>query len=431
MTDSITLSLEQSKAADAVASWFEDYTQAPSEAPPFFYLAGYAGTGKTTIAKYITGLLNARARFATFTGKAAKVLTSKGCPASTIHSMVYLPLGEIDKEIEALERELHDIEKPVTPERERKIIRRLTELREPAFVLRTREEIGQIGLFVLDECSMIDEPMARDLLSFNIPILVLGDPGQLPPIKGTGYFTTRKPDYLLTEIHRQAAESPVLRLATMARKGERILTGAYGDSKVISRNRFNKEDALSVAQIICGSNKARVALIDEMRKFHGYSGTFPNKGEKLICLRNAKSKTEAGILNGEMFIADSDYIAEDITELEYLLKTDPEAAKAYLGSDPSLQNSLILINDEGYKRRFYIHPECFTDPERVASWSYAKRRQMQEFAFGWAITGHKSQGSQWESVVVYADQFRWNAELFKQWLYTAITRAEKRVVVCL
>ena len=74
---------------------------------------------------------------------------------------------------------------------------------------------------------MVGEDMARDLMSFKKPILVLGDPGQLPPIKGEGAFTNVAPDIMLTEIHRQAAESAIIRLATMAREGQPIGFGSY------------------------------------------------------------------------------------------------------------------------------------------------------------------------------------------------------------
>ena len=74
---------------------------------------------------------------------------------------------------------------------------------------------------------MVGPEMAADLLAFGKPILVLGDPGQLPPIKGTGAFTEVVPDIMLTEIHRQAGESAIIRLATMARQGIDIPPGEH------------------------------------------------------------------------------------------------------------------------------------------------------------------------------------------------------------
>ena len=87
---------------------------------------------------------------------------------------------------------------------------------------------SDLRLIVLDEVSMVGDQMACDLMSFGKPILVVGDPGQLPPIQGEGAFTKDMPDVMLTEIHRQAAESAVIRLATMARQGEPIGFGRNG-----------------------------------------------------------------------------------------------------------------------------------------------------------------------------------------------------------
>ena len=70
---------------------------------------------------------------------------------------------------------------------------------------------------MIDECSMVDEELGRDLLSFGKPILVLGDPAQLPPVKGGGFFTETAPDVMLTEIHRQAEGSAIIRASRAAR----------------------------------------------------------------------------------------------------------------------------------------------------------------------------------------------------------------------
>ena len=106
----------------------------------------------------------------------------------------------------------------------------LAQMKKPRFALNPQSDAADAKLIVLDEVSMVGEEMARDLMSFGKPILVLGDPGQLPPIKGEGAFTRDAPDVMLTEIHRQAAESAIIRLATMARQGEPIGFGEYDRS---------------------------------------------------------------------------------------------------------------------------------------------------------------------------------------------------------
>ena len=103
----------------------------------------------------------------------------------------------------------------------------MSQMKKPRFALNPQSDAAHARLIVLDEVSMVGEDMARDLMSFGKPILVLGDPGQLPPIKGEGAFTKDAPDVMLTEIHRQADESAIIRLATMARQGEPIGFGQY------------------------------------------------------------------------------------------------------------------------------------------------------------------------------------------------------------
>ena len=100
-------------------------------------------------------------------------------------------------------------------------------MKRPRFALNPKSDAAYAKLIVLDEVSMVGEEMARDLMSFGKPILVLGDPGQLPPIQGEGAFTKDAPDIMLTEIHRQASESAIIRLATMARQGQPIGFGQY------------------------------------------------------------------------------------------------------------------------------------------------------------------------------------------------------------
>lgn len=391
------LSLEQSCAADAVSEWLK------TRSKPYFYLGGFAGVGKTALARHLSELQSGETRFMAYTGKAARVLERKGCPATTIHQMIYMPLGEINDEISQLEKELAAEPKP-TPARERKILNRLTELREPRFTLRTNNPFKGVSLLVLDESSMVSDDCARDLLSFNIPILVLGDPGQLPPIKGSGFFTRQKPDFMLEEIHRQVADSPILKLATAARRGDAIRQGTYGSCKVIGRSKFGTDEILSVDQAICGTHKTRIAFNAMAREAKHFEGTFPCEGERLICLRN-NAKTR--VLNGEIY----------------------EALNAY----DETTKEITLRDEDGHERVLKVYPECFTDPDLLKSWAFSKRSMREELDYAYAITCHKAQGSQWESVAIYADMYRWAAarEDYKKWLYTAITRASDRLILAL
>ena len=207
-----------------------------------FRLFGYAGSGKTTVLKFALdelGLSPHRSAkdgrcvpgvvTATFTGKAALVLTRKGTPARTIHSLIYSVIEATEEEIEEAARKIAMAEREAlrltgfartTADAAIEAMRQgLSAMKHPRFALNPQSDAADARLIVLDEVSMVGEEMARDLMSFGKPILVLGDPGQLPPIRGEGAFTRDEPDVMLTEIHRQAAESAIIRLATMARRG--------------------------------------------------------------------------------------------------------------------------------------------------------------------------------------------------------------------
>ena len=169
-----------------------------------FRLFGYAGTGKTTLARHVAEAVDGRGRLRRLHRQGrASVLRSKGChDASTIHSLIYRS--------------------------------RESDEGGPHFVLNRQSPASKADLIVIDECSMVDEELGRDLLSFGKPVLVLGDPAQLPPVKGGGFFTDAEPDVMLTEVHRQARDNPIIRLSMTVREGGRLPLGRHGESRVIS-----------------------------------------------------------------------------------------------------------------------------------------------------------------------------------------------------
>lgn len=162
---------------------------------------------------------------------------------------------------------------------------------------------------------MVGEELGRDLLSFGRKVLVLGDPAQLSPVSGEGFFTARKPDYMLTEVHRQAAESPVLRLATTVREGGRLALGAYGTSLVIRRDQVGQKMVLGVDQVLCGTNKTRRNTNDKIRRLLGRTGRFC-VGERVVALRNDKDR---GLLNGSLWEVDEIELS-DADETEMIVK---------------------------------------------------------------------------------------------------------------
>ena len=154
---------------------------------------------------------------------------------------------------------------------------------------------AKADLIVIDECSMVDEELGRDLLSFGRPVLVLGDPAQLPPVKGGGFFTEAEPDVMLTEVHRQAKDNPIVRMSIAVREGGRLEIGGFGESRVIRRREIDAETVMQADQILVGLNRTRRLYNGRIRALKGYRDPMPAAGEKLVCLRNDRSK---GLLNG-------------------------------------------------------------------------------------------------------------------------------------
>jgi exodeoxyribonuclease V len=247
MSTSFTPSDLQARAICEIKDWFTNRTHEQQ----VFRVFGYAGSGKTTLTRHAIdelgldtmvkgadGIVSGAGRvlYAAFTGKAALVMTRKGTPASTIHSLIYRVSEATAAEIERVEAEIAEIKAKLPTldpaarlfeeSRLRSLEIRLDDIHKPRFVLNEQSIVRDAALIVLDEVSMVGDEMARDLLAFGKPILVLGDPGQLPPIKGDGAFTNTAPDVMLTEIHRQAGESAIIRLATMARQGRPIPTAS-------------------------------------------------------------------------------------------------------------------------------------------------------------------------------------------------------------
>src|SRR6187455_1307048 len=188
----------QDNALKSVADWLKA-GPGRNGTRQVFRLFGYAGTGKTTLARHIAEDTDGDVKFAAFTGKAASVMRGKGCGgASTIHSLIYRA-RESGEEI-------------------------------PSFDLWDEAPASKAELIAIDECSMVDAELGRDLLSFGKPVLVLGDPAQLPPVKGGGFFTEAEPDVMLTEVHRQARDNPIIRLSMTIRDDVRLPLGRHGET---------------------------------------------------------------------------------------------------------------------------------------------------------------------------------------------------------
>ncbi|GGE40965.1 ATP-binding protein [Agaricicola taiwanensis] len=359
----------QDSALNAVASWLKE-RPGEGSTPQIFRLFGYAGTGKTTLARHLAEGVDGKVQFAAFTGKAALVMREKGCHnASTIHSLIYR-----------------------TRERNEEA---------PNFELWDDAPASRAKLIVIDECSMVDAELGRDLLSFGVPLLVLGDPAQLPPIQGGGFFTSGEPDAMLTEVHRQAEDDPIVRLSMEVRAGKRLEPRDFGQTQVVRKADFDAARALEADQLLVGRNNTRKAYNARMRLRRGFEDPLPIAGDRLVCLRNNKRKA---LFNGGLWNV-----------------TERAVSKSHIVT-------MHIFSDDGMgaHAKVSVRPECFIG--EIEKFDWLERKAYDEFDYGYALTVHKAQGSQWDDVVLFDESFAF-PDARERWLYTGITRAAKRLTV--
>ena len=226
---------------------------------------------------------------------------------------------------------------------------------------------------------MVDEELGRDLLSFGQPVLVLGDPAQLPPVKGGGFFTEGEPDVMLTEVHRQAQDNPIIHMSMKVREGGRLDPGPHGESRVIRRREIDAEAVMRADQVLVGLNKTRRLYNTRIRELSGFRDPMPAAGEKLVCLRNDKSK---GLLNGGTW-----------------------TIKALRGLRDDLVRIDVLPEDESRRKPVEVEVLKAFFEGGEEDLPYACARESDEFTYGYALTVHKAQGSQWDDLVLFDESY--------------------------
>jgi exodeoxyribonuclease V len=433
------LTAQQKEAENLIIEWFKTWKEKKKQ---IFVLSGYAGTGKTFLINHVMSMLDIKdtqVAFGTPTGKAAAVLIQRGRDAATVHRLIYIP---------------EEVEEAVTVAG--------NSVMKKKIMFKKKETIPEYRLIVLDEVSMIDEKMLEDLLSFGIPVLATGDPGQLPPINGKNPVMS-SPDYFLTDIVRQSEGDPIVMLATMARSGKKIPYGNYGSALVLDRRRLSPEKVkdlmLKADQIICGTNATRRTLNDDFRRFKGIdivANKYPTPGEKVICTVNNWEKyldedEMFNLVNGTMGNVTQCRIIDNILNLGKMrIKPDfLEDAE----TEEIIFDSGIFLNDEW---TYDMHQRVFTMPngkyelarfgirknENESDDAFRSRRleyilmernaeeddQINKIEFGYALTVHKFQGSEADRILLFDESYLFGEDANK-FLYTAITRAKKKLVI--
>lgn len=346
------------------------------------------GTGKTTLAKYIVEALNIpedKVANIAYTGKASLVLKNKGLPnCMTAHKLLYHA------------RELADGSFEFTPKK---------------FL------DSDFQLIIIDEVSMLPEDMWNLLLSHGVHIIALGDPEQLPPVDGISTILD-SPHIFLDEIVRQALDNPIIKLSMDIREGKPLVYGGPKEARIMPYSKVSKGLFLGADIVICGKNATRHALNQRMRemKWEDDYQDNPMNGDKIICLRNqwnTLSDTQDSLINGAIG-------ALDKVKISSHKKLGTKMTANFISDSNGTFNKLNM----DYKLIITGEPLINKDNFR----QFTKKERPMEFSYGYAITCHKSQGSEFDRVLVYDEPFG-DEKQRRRWRYTACTRASKQLVI--
>jgi exodeoxyribonuclease-5 len=330
--------------------------QGVREKKPEQSLGGYAGTGKTFLVKYLVKFFPNFA-VAAYTGKAANVLRKKGINATTIHSRIYSPI--FDEEGVSFDLNL-----------------------DPS-----------CEGFIIDEASMVSQDIYEDLKGYGLPLIFVGDHGQLEPIDSK-LNLMESPDYTLEEIHRNAGD--IAKFAEHLRTGiaSRGFRGRDGSVNFLPGKALDKKTLASVDQVICAFNKTRVSVNAQIRSELGFKDTL-QVGDRVMCLRNDRTH---GLFNGMQGT---------------VCKLYKKRSRNYM--DFKFDNLLlqgIYYDDSNFGKETYSFKHGKDTPN--------------PFDYAYCITAHKAQGDEWDNVLVIEQQCKkWS---HKRWAYTAASRAKKKLM---
>lgn len=369
----------------------------------YIVIGGYAGTGKSTLVKVIIESLDvdkSKVAYATYTGKAAEVLRKKGNQnAMTLHRLLY--------------QSVH---------------------RPGGGFIHVPKKTLEYTIVVVDEVSMVPKSMIDLLMKHHIFIIFLGDPFQLPQIdKSEAHNLLDHPHVFLDEVMRQAAESEIIQLTMKIRNFEEIDFYKGNETIIIPQKELVTGHMLWADQIICGTNATRTSLNSQMRSLLGYTEAMPQDGEKMICLRNywedCSTDGKSALVNGmtgtihnpfqsfriaPRYVNMRDHKIKNITA-DFISEDGKIFEKVEMDEDMAVTGAYSLDWREVYalgKLKNKIGDIC-----------------PKEFTYGYCITCHKSQGSEWNKVLVVEEKFPFDKKEHARWLYTACTRSAQRLVL--
>ena len=383
------LSSDQKEVFTKILKWISD----PKDMLLTF--GGVAGSGKSTVISLIAKKIDKNVAFACYTGKAANVLKNKLDQAKveysycgTLHGLMYIPIVDTKT-------------------------LKVSGWRKRAFI--------DEDLIIIDEASMVSEKIFNDLRIYKKKILAVGDFAQLPPIK-CDFNLMDNPQLTLKQIHRQATGNPIIKLSAMVRQAQDFSNFTCDDDRVrfLNKNSYELDEFVDNmfkdpnnrldSAILCYFNKSRVRYNGVCRKLIGHTDDIPMKDDVVICLKN-EGIDELRVFNGMRGMVNycSDY-------------------------DKSRYDSLIQFPYDNINISELINRQQFNMEKTISSPFDIKLKSWEKvgmlFDYGYALTVHKSQGSQFDNVVVFVEQSKHSTDdMFRRWLYTAVTRSSNKLVL--
>ena len=372
------------------------------EGKKFTIISGYAGTGKSTTVRYIVkalGVPENKICYATFTGKAAQVLSQKGNKNSmTLHRLLF--------------------ESKLLPD---------------GSFLRTPKTSIEYDIVIVDEISMAPKSLIDSLIYKypNVYMIGLGDPGQLPPISDNeNNHLLDNPHIFLDEIMRQAEDSEIIKVSMDIRQGKTLSCFDGNQVKIINKQDLNTGMLEWADQILCATNNTRHSINMQMRQLKGIEGKYPTIGDKVICTKNywdiANEKDDA-LVNGTIGYLDGNISVHTTVFPHWLKLENSRVEKFYSNLKTEFGNFNFLDLD---KEMFVTGKPTLDNKEEYKVYKSKYRNSIPlRFEYGYAITVWKAQGSQFNNVLVFEENFPFDKEEHKKYLYTAITRAIDKCII--
>jgi exodeoxyribonuclease V len=375
------------------------------EGKPYTIISGYAGSGKSTLIKFIISALDVDPEkdvaYVAFTGKAATVLAKKGCPnATTAHKLLYTAVPKADGTY---------IFKPV-----------------PRGSLYYK-------VIVVDEISMLPAMMWYQLLSHGIYIIAAGDPFQLPPINpADDNHMLDNPHIFLDEIMRQAKDSEIIRLSMWIREGNDIKDFPCSNEEV---KIMRKEELVSgvytwADQILCATNATRTDINNKMRRWQGRNAE-PEVGDKIVSLTNhwddISMANHIPLTNGSIgFISGYDIVSQRVPKH---ITANPIT---YMYTDIELEDEVDYFTSVPIDYKCLMTGTSALTPHQCYQLRKSKKTDLEppyDFAYAYALTYWKAQGSEWNKTLVIEENFPFDKLEHQRAMYSACTRASEKLVL--